>query len=125
MQVYSVGDRKTFNNISSWMGQISQHNDDEIPKIIIGNKCDLPQGERVVSTEEGLLLAEKYRVPFLETSAKEGTNINEIFFTLGQKMADKFKNNPSGTVEGVAQSNGATQITNQSPPPKKKECCGK
>jgi len=73
------------------MSQISQHNDDDIPKIIVGNKCDLPPNERIVSPEEGMLLAEKYKVPFLEASAKEGTNINEIFQLLGQKMVDKFK----------------------------------
>lgn len=52
------------------MSQISQHNEDDVPKIIVGNKCDIPQNERVVSSEEGLLLAEKYKVSFLETSAK-------------------------------------------------------
>jgi GTPase SAR1 family protein len=31
------------------MNQISQHNEEDIPKIIVGNKSDLPNEERVVS----------------------------------------------------------------------------
>jgi Ras-related protein Rab-8A len=81
-QVYSVADRKTFNNITSWMSQISQHIEDDIPKIIVANKCDLPPSERIVSQEEGQALAEKYKVPFRETSAKDGTNVDEVFVTL-------------------------------------------
>jgi len=39
--VYSVTDRKSFDEISDWMYQINNKNDDNTPKIIIGNKCDV------------------------------------------------------------------------------------
>jgi hypothetical protein len=37
---------------------------------------------REVTTSEGMLLAEHYKVPFMETSAKNSTNVEEAFSML-------------------------------------------
>lgn len=39
-------------------------------KLIVGNKSDIPDGERQVNYQEGLKLAEQYGVKFIESSAK-------------------------------------------------------
>lgn len=39
--VYSVEDRKSFDDISEWMFQVTKKTDENIPKIIIANKCEL------------------------------------------------------------------------------------
>lgn len=39
-QVYSVTDRKSFNNIQSWLKQINEKHVEEVSKIIVGNKID-------------------------------------------------------------------------------------
>lgn len=73
-----------------------------------------------------MILAEKYKVPFLETSAKEGININEIFQLLGQKMAEKFRSSKAEEKPSVINGIGGTQITSinvGSQKKKKKECC--
>lgn len=44
----------------------------------MGNKSDLVH-EREVATEEGQRLADEWGVPFIESSAKFNTNIEEIF----------------------------------------------
>ena len=46
--------------------------------ILVGNKIDL-NSERVVSFEEGRVLAERNYMMFFDTSAKDGINVNEIF----------------------------------------------
>ena len=73
--VYDVTDKTSFENISKWMKKIKdiiKH-----PKIIIfGNKNDLNTC-REVEKKEGEALASKYKVKFYETSAKNGTNLNE------------------------------------------------
>ena len=48
---------------------------------MVGNKTDLSD-ERCVSTKEGEELAKKLGVLFIETSAKNGDNINALFETL-------------------------------------------
>ena len=39
--VYDVTDRGSFNSIRNWVGQIQQHADVHVNKILIGNKCDM------------------------------------------------------------------------------------
>jgi Ras-related protein Rab-8A len=38
--------------------------------VLVGNKADVNQVERVVSFQEGHSLAERFKIPFLEASAK-------------------------------------------------------
>jgi len=45
-----------------------------VQKILVANKTDLAS-ERKISHEQGERLAKKYGMPFLEVSAKDGTNI--------------------------------------------------
>lgn len=49
---------------------------------IIGNKCDL-KSERVVSKDEGAILAKKIGAIFYETSALENINVEDIFNSIG------------------------------------------
>merc|ERR1711896_11775 len=46
--VYDVTDRGSFNSIRNWVGQIQQHADVHVNKILIGNKCDMTD-DKVVS----------------------------------------------------------------------------
>ena len=57
---------------------------------LIGNKCDLKEF-RHISTEEGQELANKNGIPFYETSAKDGTNIKEIFQITGEQIYQNIK----------------------------------
>jgi GTPase SAR1 family protein len=45
-----------------------------LPKLIVGNKCDL-RDERKVDSEEGRMLADENKCTFMEVSAKENINI--------------------------------------------------
>jgi len=51
---------------------------EEIPIVIVGNRCDVEQ-EREVYKEEGKEYAQKYNVSFIETSAKLGINVKHAF----------------------------------------------
>ena len=44
-----MGERKTFGNISNWINQIAERQSEDVPKILVGNKCDLSSKERCVS----------------------------------------------------------------------------
>ena len=43
-------------------------------------------GERVVSTEEGLIAAQKYDAWYIEVSSKEETNVDELFRLITAKI---------------------------------------
>lgn len=46
--------------------------------MLVGNKTDL-QSQRDVKTEEGTAFAQKNKLSFIETSAKDKTNVAEAF----------------------------------------------
>lgn len=43
----------------------------------MGNKIDLSDQSRVVTTEQGTFIADKFNMPFLEVSAKTGEYISK------------------------------------------------
>ena len=51
--VYSVIDRKTFEEVGEFYEQILRVKDaDKVPMVLVGNKCDL-ESERVITNDEG------------------------------------------------------------------------
>lgn len=78
MLVYSITDRKSFEDVQGLMNLIDPFKQ-KIVVTIVGNKTDL-EHERQVSEGEGATLAEKLRCSFFECSASEGY----------QKMAEAF-----------------------------------
>jgi len=59
-----------------------------VNKILIGNKCDL-ESMRQVSRQQGEQLAREYGMKFLETSARDSTNVQEAFITLATDVVDR------------------------------------
>jgi len=39
---YAINDQQSFSAIESWMKQIKAHASENVIKILVGNKCDLP-----------------------------------------------------------------------------------
>ena len=79
--VYSISDRMSFEEVTSLIDQILRVKNQQVEEVailIVGNKKDLEE-KRQVKTREGAELAKKYGVNFIETSAKTGENIEEVF----------------------------------------------
>eukprot|EP00656_Telonema_subtile_P012157 TRINITY_DN16104_c0_g1_i1.p1 TRINITY_DN16104_c0_g1~~TRINITY_DN16104_c0_g1_i1.p1 ORF type:complete len:148 (+),score=21.30 TRINITY_DN16104_c0_g1_i1:194-637(+) len=93
--VYDITDRKSFERIDTWVDHVSRHASNDVTRMLLGNKCDLAEKERKVSTEEGEAAAEKHGIPFLETSAKENVNINEAFNKLAVTIKSANRNAPA------------------------------
>ena len=76
--VFDITDKKSFLSITEWLKQIEKHAKENVFKFLVGNKSDLAE-ERKVTFEEAKEYADKHDLPYIETSAKEGININELF----------------------------------------------
>ena len=83
---YSVTDRLTFESIRSWVKQIGEHGDQSVTKILVGNKCDASDDEREVTYAEGEQLAKEFKIPFMETSAKNNVNVEAGFVELARQF---------------------------------------
>ncbi|CAG06696.1 unnamed protein product [Tetraodon nigroviridis] len=57
----------------------------QVPVVLVGNKVDL-EDEREVSPSEGQALAEDWGCPFMETSAKSKTMVDELFAEIVRQM---------------------------------------
>ena len=84
---YSVGDETSFKNVKDWIEQVKTHASSDVNMVLVGNKTDLPG--RVVTYEEGEILAKAYDIPFFEASTKEGVNIKSIFESLVRRIIVK------------------------------------
>jgi len=78
--IYDVTRRETFDNIENWYKETTRVESDAL-LILVANKIDL-ENDRKVTEEEGKALAEKLKIPYLETSALNKDIVDEAFKTL-------------------------------------------
>jgi len=76
--VYSVTDRRSFQQLTNWMVRTRSMAPSESILIIVGNKIEDAE-RRVVSSKEGRVFAEKYGALYIEASAKSGVGVKEVF----------------------------------------------
>jgi len=83
--VYDTTSRASFLNSSKWVDDIRSERGDDVVIMLVGNKTDLAD-QRQVSVEEGLAKASEEKVMFVETSAKVGFNIKQLFRRLASAL---------------------------------------
>ena len=83
--VYDITDKESFDKIKFWIENIKNNAPENAKLILVGNKCDLAN-ERKVTIEDGENKARNYNIKFFESSAKDGTNVNELFFYLANEI---------------------------------------
>ena len=88
--IYDVTNKQTFENVKNWITQIKEEANQNVIIYLAGNKIDMDEELKLVPTEDGQQMADEYNLPFKETSAKEGININEIFQELVEKIDEAF-----------------------------------
>ena len=76
--VYDVTDSETFEHVKTWLHEIDRYASENVNKLLVGNKCDLTS-KRQVETETANEFANGANIPFLETSAKSSTNVEDAF----------------------------------------------
>ena len=96
-----------------------------IQLVLIGNKSDL-EGKRVISYEEGKNFADENNLLFFETSAKNGSNIQECFNQSASILVDKIEKGQlklDQASNGIQIGNFPDSEQNENLRKKKKKCC--
>ena len=88
--MYDITKRKSYDELNVWIENIHKIKGDDFPIVLIGNKSDLEK-ERNITKEEGKEFADKHKFPFMETSCKNGNNIDESVNILVSKIIEKKK----------------------------------
>ncbi|KAG0176906.1 GTP-binding protein of the rab [Apophysomyces sp. BC1034] len=112
--VYDVTDQDSFNNVKQWLQEVDRYAAEGVNKLLVGNKSDLTES-KVVDAEAAKEFADNLSIPFLETSAKSATNVEQAFLTMAKQIKDRMgstiQQQPRSTVS-VGQ--GATVPVKQS-----------
>ena len=106
--MYDVTRPDSYENTPKWLMEIKKHSKKgAVPVVLLANKIDLKDKvDYALSSSDGLLLSREishyywdtdyeHDIPYYETSAKTGENVEAAFHKLGEtilKMREKWKN---------------------------------
>ncbi|GFU09222.1 ras-related protein Rab6 [Trichonephila clavipes] len=76
--VYDITNSNSFHQTSKWIDDVRTERGNDVIIMLVGNKTDLAD-KRQVTTEEGERKAKELNVMFIETSAKSGYNVKQLF----------------------------------------------
>ncbi|CAB3406423.1 unnamed protein product [Caenorhabditis bovis] len=83
--VFAVNETKSFENVANYREQIRRVKDsDDVPMVLVGNKCDLPS--RSVDFRTVSDTAKGYGIPNVDTSAKTRMGVDDAFYTLVREI---------------------------------------
>lgn len=94
--VYAINNSNSFYELESWINELFQLSVPNAVVLLVGNKCDLQ--EREISENEAISFANSHGIDYIETSAKDATNIDEAFIRLAHLIYEKVKSGIISTV---------------------------
>jgi len=92
--VYDTTDNETFEHVKTWLHEIDRYASENVNKLLVGNKSDLTS-KRQVETESAKEFADSVTIPFLETSAKNATNVEDAFMTMAGEIKKRMASAPT------------------------------
>jgi len=116
--VYDITDQESFNNVKQWLQEIERYACDNVNKLLVGNKCDLTS-KRAVAHDTAKEYADHLGIPFLETSAKSATNVEQAFLTMAAEIKNRM--GPAGGPGGPGAP--GVKITSSTPVQQQKSGC--
>ncbi|CAI8508421.1 hypothetical protein ACO0OL_000645 [Hanseniaspora opuntiae] len=121
--VYDVLDEKTlFDARDVWYNTIMENALPDCQLMLVGNKADDSEDDkRQVSYEDGESLAKSLGMNFMEASAKDNKNVDEVFFTLVKMIEEKLGSSNASGKKGNMKSEGIN-LKNSSKS-KSNNCC--
>ena len=88
--VYDVTDRKSFQNVTTWVECIDKFAKSNVLIILVGNQTDL-EDKRIISKEEGKSLAEQNGLKYYEISALKITGLHEMFEDIAKEYVEIYE----------------------------------
>uniref|UniRef100_A0A7E4V932 Ras-related protein Rab-39B n=1 Tax=Panagrellus redivivus TaxID=6233 RepID=A0A7E4V932_PANRE len=93
--VYDITNRKSFEHAAEWLSEAEHNVGGPSPSnnvfMLVGHKADLEK-QREVLFEEGEYFAKYHKLKFIETSARNGDNVNELFYMVAREINAKLQN---------------------------------
>merc|ERR1712227_70298 len=102
--VYDVTNINSFQQTNKWIDDVRTERGTDVIIVLVGNKTDLAD-KRQVSIDEGERKAKELNVMFIETSAKTGYNVKQLFRRVAAALPgmEPKEQNPDQMTEVVLQ----------------------
>lgn len=91
MLFYDITNSNSFNSLTTWIDEIHKNTCPNVVIMLIGNKCDLHNTERQISTESGENFAKQNNLLFYEMSIRDSINVDEAFVKLLEETVTKLE----------------------------------
>lgn len=114
--VYDTTDLESYNNVKQWLHEIDRYANDNVNKLLVGNKSDL-SSKRAIEFGHAQEYAESLGIQFIETSAKNATNVEKAFMMMASQIKARYKSQPA------AGQGGNLKLQGQSINSKPGGCC--
>ena len=108
--VFSLANRDSFSNIDHWFQSVKSFGQADASILLVGNKSD--SLEREVSEIEAKGAAEKFNVPYIETSAASGLNVTTMLEMLMSAAASRVIIASSASRDFVSNGNSFSEKEN-------------
>lgn len=94
--VFNLSDRESFQQLPEWIDDVQQASKPRHPVFVLaGNKADMDR-HRQVLRRDAELFASKHNMDYVETSAKTGLNVEEVFAVIARRIYEAIQD---GTIE--------------------------
>jgi Ras-related protein Rab-1A len=97
--VYDVTNEESFDHVEDWMSEVNRHAAESVRKLLVGNKADATD-KKAVPTERAQSFADQLGITFIETSAKNATNVETAFLTMTQELITATEEAKGGKKKG-------------------------
>lgn len=122
--MYDVTKKESFESLPRWLSDTLSTSKSNIVLLMIGNKTDMEE-KRQVSTKEAQEFAKENKILFMETSAKNGNNIEKAFECITNIILERIKKGDINPKEelGIKEGSLVAQKHIEETKAKKKSCC--
>jgi Ras-related protein Rab-1A len=101
---------ESFQNVKQWLHEIDRYASSGVNKLLVGNKSDLT-AKRQVSFEQAKEFADSMNMDFIETSAKQSSNVDRAFMTIAQQIKNRMASQPAASGGTMSESKPVTALT--------------
>jgi small GTP-binding protein len=88
--IFDVTNKNSFEHVRDWIQTIREESSEAITIYLVGNKIDI-NDNRIISKEEGNKLADEFKMPYFETSAKKNLGVDDVFMSLIKEIDKLYK----------------------------------
>ena len=103
-------DQVSFNNVKQWLQEIDRYACENVNKLLVGNKCDIAKRVVDYNTAKEFASSLPVPIPFIETSAKNSTNVERAFMTMASEIKSRLETGVNNfndvTDRGISLQNG-------------------